>query len=234
MAPSVVVKQPLVAGFAASEASERPGFGSTPVRTGFGTMPVNTGFGSTSVRTGFGSTSVRTGFGPAPGELSPAGRIGSVHVHPSERRDARARKGAKTNHGIAVVFIPVPYAYTTEGPFGFTTLSTHQSPFAPRDTRNRGVTAGPSTYWTDLSNQAGASAGLIFDVAPAAAEVYVDSAYAGIVQDFATGRDPLMVVPGTHRVELHAIGYHPVAFDVTLAPGQIIPFTGELDILRAY
>ena len=161
-----------------------------------------------------------------------------MRVRPSGSRDGRSRnsvRGSKATHGITVVFVPVPYPYAADSPFGFAAPATsHVSPFGPRDARQGGVSAGPSTYWVDLSDQPGASAGMIFDVAPAATEVYVDNVYAGIVQDFATGRDPLMVVPGTHRIELHARGYYPVALDVTIAPGQVIPFTGDLDVLRPH
>ena len=219
--PSVVVKQPMVAGWTTSESPVRPGFGSMPVRTGFGSMPV------------------RTGFGPAV-EMALPDQTRGTHVQPTRPRHGRSSKsfrGAQANHGIAVIFVPVPYSYAYEPPFGgAASPASHPSPFESRfGTRNRvGVTAGPSTYWIDVSSQAGASAGLAFDVEPAQAEVYVDDVYAGVVQDFATGRDPLMVVPGTHRIELRAPGYHPVSLDVTIVAGQVIPFSGELDPLRSY
>jgi hypothetical protein len=136
-----------------------------------------------------------------------------------------------------VIFVPVPYSYTYEPPFRVAASPTsHASSSESRlGTRNPiGITAGPSTYWIDVSNQAGASAGLAFDVEPAQAEVYVDDVYAGVVQDFATGRDPLMVVPGTHRIELRAPGYRPVSLDMTIVAGQVIPFSGELDLFRSY
>lgn len=217
--PSVVVKETMVAGWT-SESPARLGFGAMPVRTGFGSMPV------------------RTGFGPAPVEAAVPDQSRGTRVPATRPRHGRSSKGfggSNPDHGIAVIFVPVPYAYTYEPRFGFTASPTsHLSPFESRRSGRRrvGVTAGPSTYWIDVSNQTGASAGLAFDVAPAPAEIYVDNVYAGVVQDFATGREPLMVVPGTHHIELRAPGYHPVSLDVTIAPGQVIPFSGELDSLQ--
>jgi hypothetical protein len=71
-------------------------------------------------------------------------------------------------------------------------------------------------------------------VSPASAEVFVDGAYAGTVQDFWTDQPPLRIVPGSHRLELHAPGYQPVTLHVTTTAGQVIPYSGELEPLRAY
>jgi hypothetical protein len=97
-----------------------------------------------------------------------------------------------------------------------------------------GISAGLSTYYTDLANQPGASSGVTFQVSPATAEVFVDGAYAGTVQDFWADLEPLMLVTGSHRIELRAPGYNTATLDVTTTPGQVIPFFGELEPLQRY
>ena len=71
-------------------------------------------------------------------------------------------------------------------------------------------------------------------MSPASAEVFVDGAYVGTVQDFWADLPPLMIVPGSHRIELRAAGYRTVTLDVTTTAGQVIPYAGELQPLRAY
>ena len=41
-------------------------------------------------------------------------------------------------------------------------------------------------------------------------------------------RQPLTLAAGRHSIELQAPGYEPVAFDVDVAPGQVIPYQGAL------
>ncbi len=62
------------------------------------------------------------------------------------------------------------------------------------------------------------------------AEVYIDGGFAGIARDF--GGQPVPVAAGFHRIELYAPGFEPVAFDVSILPGQVIPYRGSL--YRAY
>jgi hypothetical protein len=97
-----------------------------------------------------------------------------------------------------------------------------------------GVSEGPSTYSADLANEAGASSGVRFQVSPAVAGVYVDGTYVGTVHDFSAESEPLVVVPGSHRIDLRAPGYHTITIDVTIAAGQIIRYEGELERLRPY
>ncbi len=129
-----------------------------------------------------------------------------------------------------------PYGYPYQYGFDTSAGGYYQSPFSGQSEvyGAAGVSAGQSTYWTDLANQPGASSGLTFQVSPASAEVFVDGVYAGTVQDFWADRQPLMIVPGSHRIELRATGYRTVTLDVTTTAGQVIPYAGELEPLRAY
>ena len=68
----------------------------------------------------------------------------------------------------------------------------------------------------------------MLEIEPDNAAVYVDGAYAGEVRDFDGQRQPLTHTAGTHRIEVHEPGLAPLLFDVTVQPGQVIPYRGDL------
>ena len=71
--------------------------------------------------------------------------------------------------------------------------------------------------------------GLSFDVQPADANVFVDGQYVGTVADFGPNCEPLTLEPGTHRIAIQRAGYQSLEWDVTIEPGQVIPYRGVLD-----
>ena len=110
------------------------------------------------------------------------------------------------------VFIgyPVPYSYSYAYPVP---VYGYRAPVAP-------VFIGPGST---------AYGGIALDIWPDDAAVYVDGAYAGIVRDFDGTRQPLTLVAGTHQLEITGpAGYAPLVFDVTVQPGQVIPYQGDL------
>lgn len=74
----------------------------------------------------------------------------------------------------------------------------------------------------------GAYGGISFDVVPADADVVVDGVYVGVAADFSPNHQPLTLTPGRHHVELQAPGMTPVAFDVDIIGGEVVPFRGML------
>jgi len=74
----------------------------------------------------------------------------------------------------------------------------------------------------------GSYGGVTFDITPPDASVSVDGAYVGSVSDFSPTHQPLTLTPGRHHIELQAAGAIPVAFDVDILPGQVIPYQGAL------
>lgn len=68
--------------------------------------------------------------------------------------------------------------------------------------------------------------GMSFLLNPDFAEVYIDGEFVGIARDF--GGQPVPVAVGFHRIELYAQGFEPVAFDINVFPGQVIPYRGGL------
>ena len=228
--PHVIVRQPIVAGFPPARHVGHIGFGSIPVRTGFGTFPVRTGFENPPFGTGV-VTHRHTMV--APFATGRAFRSKGFHTF-----------GRRHVFGGAIIGYPyvVPYPYYVYPPYDDYSVPTVPTPVVPGAGYNRavpgagysaaGVSAGPSTYYTDLANQPGALSGVTFQVFPAAAEVFVDGVYVGTVQDFWADLEPLMLVTGSHRIELRAPGYRTATLDVTTTPGQVISFAGELQPLQ--
>jgi PEGA domain len=72
--------------------------------------------------------------------------------------------------------------------------------------------------------------GLIFDVTPDSAQLYIDGNPVGTVSQFAAAnQQPLQLAPGRHHVEIRAAGYHTVSFDADVTAGQVIPYQGTLE-----
>ena len=224
--PRTIVRQPIAGGFA------RPRhFNNFARRRDFGSI----GFGA-GVRTGFERPPFGTGFVVPRHQVVVPFAAGRGRVFTS--RGFRTFGGRHAFRGPVIVGYPwwaysygYPYRYSYPYPhdYGTTTGGYYQSPFPQNPVyRASGVSAGPSTYWTELANQPGASSGMTFQVSPASAEVFVDGVYVGTVQDFWADQRPLMIVPGSHRIELRAPGYQTVTLDVNTSAGQVIPYAGEL------
>ena len=103
---------------------------------------------------------------------------------------------------------PVPYSYSYDYPIPVYGDST------PRE-----VVVGPG------SNAYG---GITFEMTPYEADVYVDGTYAGHVADFDGTQQPLTLTAGRHQIEVAAQGYQTLSFDVSVQPGQVIPYRGDL------
>ena len=70
--------------------------------------------------------------------------------------------------------------------------------------------------------------GVRIDLPQREAEVYVDSYYVGIVDDFDGALQQVNLEPGPHRVEVRLDGFEPVAFDVNVEPGRTITYRSAL------
>ena len=108
--------------------------------------------------------------------------------------------------------------------------------FRPRLSIGFGIFAGypvPYTYAYPYSYSVGRPpasyyGGVVLEIEPDNAAVYVDGAYAGEVRDFDGQSQPLTLTAGTHRIEVQEEGLAPLVFDVTVQPGQVIPYRGDL------
>jgi hypothetical protein len=64
--------------------------------------------------------------------------------------------------------------------------------------------------------------------APRDAQVFADGNYVGIVDDFDGASQHLNLEPGQHRIEIHAPGLTPIAFDVVVQAGSTITLRAEI------
>jgi hypothetical protein len=60
--------------------------------------------------------------------------------------------------------------------------------------------------------------------APRDAQVFVDGYYAGVVDEYDGVFQHLNLEVGSHHIEIEALGYPPVAFDVYITPGHTITY----------
>jgi hypothetical protein len=65
-------------------------------------------------------------------------------------------------------------------------------------------------------------------IKPREAEVYVDGYFVGVVDDFDGIFQRLHVDSGSHRIEVRAQGYEPLAFEVRITPEHTTTYQGEL------
>ena len=74
----------------------------------------------------------------------------------------------------------------------------------------------------------GTYGGISLDIQPDDAQVSVDGQYVGQARDFSATHQPLTLTPGRHHVELQSADLEPLAFDVDIVPGQVIPYQGTM------
>jgi hypothetical protein len=70
--------------------------------------------------------------------------------------------------------------------------------------------------------------GVSFDIQPSDADVFVDGEYAGTVGTFTPYGEPLTLTPGQHRIVVQREGFRSMEWEVTVEPGQVIPYRGEM------
>jgi len=70
--------------------------------------------------------------------------------------------------------------------------------------------------------------GLSFDIQPSDADLFVDGEYVGAVGTFTPWGEPLTLWPGTHRIAIVRDGFRTMEWDVTVQPGEVIPYRGML------
>jgi hypothetical protein len=124
-----------------------------------------------------------------------------------------APRGDRRRHdyGDKNVYITVPY------PVYFDYAPYYPSQFAP----DPAPEPGPARDERPLGF-------LSLRVQPRTADVYVDGAFAGTVDDFG-GRGARLLPAGPHRVEIVADGYETLTFDVRVPEDDTVTFTRNLE-----
>ena len=70
--------------------------------------------------------------------------------------------------------------------------------------------------------------GLSFDIQPSDADLFVDGEYVGPIGTFTPYGEPLTLWPGVHRIAIVREGFRTMEFEVSVQPGQVIPYRGML------
>ena len=81
------------------------------------------------------------------------------------------------------------------------------------------------TYYGDYGYPTGE---LRLQVRPRDAQVFVDGAYAGTVDEFDGTFQSLRLEGGEYQVELVLPGYEPLDFDVRITPGEKVTYRADL------
>jgi hypothetical protein len=70
--------------------------------------------------------------------------------------------------------------------------------------------------------------GIRIDIPQRDAEVYVEGAYVGVVDEFDGTFQQLNLEPGNHQIEIRAPGREPVMLDVRITPGRTMTYRNDL------
>jgi hypothetical protein len=81
---------------------------------------------------------------------------------------------------------------------------------------------------TPMPSEAPAYGGISLEITPDDASVVVDGVYVGIARDFSPTHQPLTLTAGRHHIELQAPEQAPLAFDIDVVAGEVIPYRGTL------
>jgi len=83
----------------------------------------------------------------------------------------------------------------------------------------------PRGYYDPIPGQV--YGGLRITGAPRDAQVFADGYYVGIVNDFDGVFQHVNLEAGPHHIEIQENGYEPIAFDVSIQPGQTITYRAD-------
>jgi hypothetical protein len=170
---------------------------------------------------------------------APAPRYGGYYSH-----------GPSYSHGY---YYARPYYGHYSRPYGWTAYRPYYFPrpyysFSPWFSIGFGVWIGyPVTYpWAylgsyqphvygnydnssyDVAASQSVYGGVSFDIQPANADLFVDGEYVGNVGTFTPFGEPLTLAAGQHRIAVQCNGYRAMEWDVTIEPGQVIPYRGAM------
>jgi len=123
-------------------------------------------------------------------------------------------------YGYYPYYSPYPYPYAYGYPYGYA------YPYPP-PTYNYNYQTPPQS--SQGTTSATATGGMSFEITPNTAQIFVDGAYAGTVDDFTPSSQPLTLSPGRHHIEVRAPDYRTMTFDTDVVPGQVVPYRGTME-----
>jgi hypothetical protein len=83
-------------------------------------------------------------------------------------------------------------------------------------------------YGTYYGNYGYPTGELRLEVRPREAQVFIDGAYAGTVDEFDGMFQSLRLEGGEYQVEIVSPGFEPLGFDVRITPGEKVTYKGDL------
>jgi PEGA domain len=99
------------------------------------------------------------------------------------------------------------------------------APGIPSSAYGAGVVLGPPL-------EGAPAGGVQLDIDPRGAQVYVDGAYVGVVEDFSGYFRHLDLAAGPHSIAIVASDYEPLILDLIITPGRTV--THRATLVRAY
>jgi hypothetical protein len=155
-------------------------------------------------------------YGRATPSYGPSHGRYSVRPQLFERPFYSFRPRFSLGFGIFVGY-PIAYPFSYYDPYGYYNFRI-------------GIQPGYRTYSSGWYNDN--VGGIAFDIDPYDAAVFIDGEYVGLAGDFSSTRMPLTVSAGRHHIDLRADGFMTVSFDITVVPGQVIPYEGTMPFGR--
>ena len=122
---------------------------------------------------------------------------------------------------------PFAYPYAFYNPYYYSSYYPYYSNnlYPPSGSVSSDVYASSSDAVLDQAN----IGGLSFEITPNDAELFVDNVRVGTVGEFTSTTQPLGLAAGHHHVEILAVGYQTISFDVDIVGGQVLPYQGSLE-----
>ena len=146
------------------------------------------------------------------------GFVGPVHLY---RPYYAFRPNVSIGFGLWAGY-PFAYPYAFYNPYYYSYPYYSNNRYPPYGSVSAAdVYASRSGAVLDQTNMGGLS----FEITPNDAELFVDNVRVGTVGEFTSTTHPLGVAAGHHHVEIRAVGYQPISFDVDIVvrPGAPLP-----------
>lgn len=177
-------------------------------------------------------------------------RRGNGPVYRNDGRPGNGPRGSYRSYSARPYYLPRPYvrphSYAPYRPFYF---SRPYYSFRPRLSIGFGLWLGdpipypyaylgsyrPRVYGYYPRDSYGVQpsvpiyGGVSFDIDPGDADLFVDGEYVGPIGNFTPRSEPLTLTPGVHRIAVQRDGFRPMEWEVSIEPGQVIPYRGDMD-----
>jgi hypothetical protein len=195
--------------------------------------------GRTTARTYDGRTTDRRSYDTRTYDRRDGNRVAVPRPYgqPPVRRDDRYRARTYSSGGRTYYYSPRYYSYRPYYYYRPNYYSPFVFGYGPRgrgyfyfDVFYDSYVFYPRTIvrYNDYGRYGYPTGELRLDVEPRDAQVYIDGAYAGLVDDFDGIFQSLRLEVGEYQVEVVSPGFEPLVFDVRIPPGEKVTYRGDL------